>query len=114
DGTNWYDFEYNGVQASASALFTAVDINGVACSVQYDISVPGATTASDLDWAAHGVTPWASWELILSDGRTDCDVVDPAVWGSDDPRDAIEMRTWHIAFAPVSPGAAWFGADPNE
>jgi hypothetical protein len=99
-----HDYTEDGADAPTSAriVFTFLDFYAQpVCKVTYDISGERAV-APKKPWSVYGAfsgygpSVWMAYDLTLADGRSNCDGVNAALWGSTDLRNWLELFTWGI------------------
>lgn len=108
NGTTIEDFGFGQVH---SAVLRQDIFDGLSwfCSIWWDLSEPGVATPSNAAWVHEmPVTPFAAWDLHLTNGQTDC--ADPGLVGSIGYSEALHTR---LAIGPISEQLeAWLRMDP--
>ena len=101
DGIHDYTEDGADEPTSARMIFTFLDLYAQpVCKVTYDISGDRAI-APKKPWPSTAVSGyaagvWLAYDLVLEDGRSNCDGVNAALWGSTDLRNWLDLFSWGI------------------
>jgi hypothetical protein len=93
-----HDGYIDGIESSSVMGFTFIDIDfNEICTVQFDASNSATSSFSTDDFG----TMFEAWTISISNGVTDCQMLDVGVFGTTSVHDFLSSIPWGIGIGPM-------------